>query len=172
VILQTSKISILRWTYTTHTCTPQDFLFWTVSGCVGRSDPLSELPITIGTSEVEVPRGSVSNPRNKYMFRHCVGTSGLRQKFRSNVPSGSGGCSEACACSDELSELPTHVGSSGVDPPRGSVSVPTHNYMFWRTIRSSKPGSSNLNSVSLSKNVGRSDALSEVPSLGVEIWIL
>jgi len=75
------------------------------------------------------------------MFRHCVGTSGLRQKFRSNVPSGSGGCSEACACSDELSELPTHVGSSGVDPPRGSVSVPTHNYMYRRTVGSSEPGS-------------------------------
>ena len=72
-------------------------------------------------------------------------------------------CSEPRACSDWLSELPTHVGSSGVDPPRGSVSVPTHNYMFWCTIGSSKPGSSNLNSVSLSENVGRSDALSEDP---------
>ena len=60
-------------------------------------------------------------------------------------------------------KLPTHIGSSSVDPPRDSVSVPTHNYMFQRTVRSSKPGSSNLNSVSLSKNVGRSDALSEDP---------
>jgi len=75
------------------------------------------------------------------MFRHCVGTSGLCRKFRSNVPRGSGGCFEARACSDELSELPTHVGSSGVDPPRGSVSVPTHNYMFRRTVGSSEPGS-------------------------------
>ena len=125
-------------TFHTHTHTHthalhKTFLICTVSGCVRRSDTLSELPSTIRTSEMEVPRGSVSHPRNKYMFRHCVGTSGLCRKFRSNVPTGSGemfqtacmfrltvgtsdpcrkfrcGSSQGlCECSDSQLHVPTH----------------------------------------------------------------
>ena len=82
---------------------------------------------------MEVPRGTVSHPRNKYMFRYCVGTSGLCRKFRSNVPTGSGemlrtacmfrltvgtsdpcrkfrcGSSQGlCECSDSQLHVPTH----------------------------------------------------------------
>jgi len=111
----------------THTCTPQDIFnlhcLWVCQ----------KIRHSVGTSEMEVPRGSVSHPRNKYMFRYCVGTSGLCRKFRSNVPTGSGemfrtecmfrltvgtsdpcrkfrcGSSQGlCECSDSQLHVPTH----------------------------------------------------------------
>ena len=122
-------------------------------------------------------------------IRPSVGTSDHHRNFRGGSSQGLYQSSEEqihvstlCQNFRPLSEVPVQcsqrlrwmfrstcmfrrtVGSSGVDPRRGSVSVPTHNYMFRRTVGSSEPVSLNLNSVSLSENIGRSDALSEDPT--------